>query len=543
MRRSFRLARAHATRPRLSRLLLGAALVALVVGGCDCGEDLAALPGTVSGNLCSVETGAPLPSHTLTIESKGGALEVRTDLFGQYEARGVSPGPATVSAEVEGELRTWEVTVVPGETVKIVDDQCRPPPPPPPAPAGAVVGCICDDQRGHWVSGANVWVVGPSGEPFATGTDDEGCFALEGVPVGEHVLKIQQGSFYREEPVTVVEGEEVALSTPESCEPPEVPTSPSGAVSGRVCAPDGTTWLGGAIVSAETEDGRVETSTDENGYYTLEGVPVGDDVAITIRKGSFETVLLVDVAEGELVVIPEEDCAIDQNVRIAVVNGGPDWSDDVKGVLLNVGIDPASITDYGDSWATQLLSDYAQLAQYDIVLLNCGLNDGPFLTDAAGAGVMKANLRQFVENGGSVYASDWAYNVIESSFPEFIDFHGDDAAPHAAKKGFPTSSLVGTVTDFALATMLGSNQIALHYPLGQWVIMASVAARVRVYIRGDAPWSNNPISLFPQGTLSNVPHTVSFSVGEGKVVYTSFHQEPGINQQMERVLQLLVFEL
>ena len=34
-----------------------------------------------------------------------------------------------------------------------------------------------------------------------------------------------------------------------------------------------------------------------------------------------------------------------------------------------------------------------------------------------------------------------------------------------------------------------------------------------------------------------------FSPGSGKVIYSSFHQEPGINVQQERVLQLLVFQL
>lgn len=542
MRRSLPLARALSSRaPRLSRLVTGASLVALAVGGCDCGDDLAALPGTVSGNLCSVESGKPLASHTLILETATERIEAKTDLFGLYEVTGVTAGPVTVSAEVEGQTRTWEVTVVAGETVEIQDDQCRPPPPPPPAPSGSVTGCVCDDTRGAWVVGANVWVVAPSGEPFTTGTDDAGCFVLEGVPVGEHVLKIQQGTFYREENVTVTQDGEFAVETPETCEAPEEPPPPpSGSVSGRVCAPDGTTWLAGAIVSAQTEDGVVQTTTDENGYYTLEGVPAGDDVPVTITKGSFETVLLVDVPEDGAVTIPEEECAIDQNVMIAVVNG---TYDDVKSVLLNVGIDESTITEYASNWATTLLSDYATLSQFDIVLLNCGLNDVPFIADAAGAAVMRANLRQFVENGGSVYASDWAYNVVELTFPEYIDFHGEDTDPDSAKKGFSTNSIVGSVTDLALATMLGSNQIELHYPLGAWAIMVAVAAQVRVYIRGNAPWTNNPFGFSPQGTHSNVPHTVSFAVGEGKVVYTSFHQEPGINQQMERVLQLLVFEL
>lgn len=526
---------------RVQDLLFTASLGALVLGGaCDCGDDLSALPGTVVGNLCSVETGKPLAGHTVTVDATDGAREVTTDLFGQYEAKNVAAGPVIVSADVEGQERAWEITVKSGDTEQVNDEQCRPPAAPPPPPTGSVSGCVCDEDRGEWVEAANVFIVTPSGEPVVTGTDDVGCFDLAGVPVGQHLLKIEKGAFYTEHDVTVTADADFPIPTPASCEAPPPPPPPpeSGTVSGRVCAPDGTTWLGGAIVSVETENGTVQTTTDENGYYTLEGAPAGEDVEVTITKGSFESTLIVDVPENGVVQIPEEECAIDQNVTIAVVDG---VYDDVKSVLLNVGIEESAITEFTGAWGTNLLTDYATLSQYDIVLLNCGLSDSDFIADAGNAAIMRDNLRQFVEDGGSVYGSDWAYNVVEMTFPEYIDFYGDDASAHTAKKGYPSDSVIGSVVDVPLATALGTNQLELHYPLGAWVIMESVAPQVRVYIRGDAPWSNT--GFFQGGSLSNVPHTVSFSSGEGKVVYTSFHQEPGINAEMERVLQLLVFEL
>lgn len=70
-----------------------------------------------------------------------------------------------------------------------------------------------------------------------------------------------------------------------------------------------------------------------------------------------------------------------------------------------------------------------------------------------------------------------------------------------------------------------------------WAIMESVSSDVRVYIRGPAD------SLFPSHYDNSAPYTVGFPLGAGKVLYTSWHQEPGINLESERVLQLLVFEL
>ena len=87
-----------------------------------------------------------------------------------------------------------------------------------------------------------------------------------------------------------------------------------------------------------------------------------------------------------------------------------------------------------------------------------------------------------------------------------------------------------------LAAAMGSPNIELHYPLPSWVPIASVASNVTTYIRGDAPQSSS-------STLVNVPHTVGFNAGAGRVIYTSFHQEPGISAAQERVLQLLMFEL
>ena len=44
-------------------------------------------------------------------------------------------------------------------------------------------------------------------------------------------------------------------------------------------------------------------------------------------------------------------------------------------------------------------------------------------------------------------------------------------------------------------------------------------------------------------TLSSVPHTLSFDHGEGRVTFSSFHQEPGINVQQEQILHMLMFML
>jgi hypothetical protein len=73
-----------------------------------------------------------------------------------------------------------------------------------------------------------------------------------------------------------------------------------GAVEGRVCAPDGETWLAAADVYVELANGgRVETETDGDGRYHLPNVPVGTQT-LHIEKGPFSTTRDVEiVADSE----------------------------------------------------------------------------------------------------------------------------------------------------------------------------------------------------------------------------------------------------
>ena len=68
---------------RLQDVLLLSSLGALALSACECGEDLAALPGSVVGNLCSIETGKPLAGHTVKLDTLDEVIEVETDQMGE----------------------------------------------------------------------------------------------------------------------------------------------------------------------------------------------------------------------------------------------------------------------------------------------------------------------------------------------------------------------------------------------------------------------------------------------------------------------------
>ncbi|MBI1944592.1 MAG: carboxypeptidase regulatory-like domain-containing protein [Deltaproteobacteria bacterium] len=516
---------------RFSWVLLAALSGSLALFSCRCDEELIAAPGDLFGTVCSIDTGATLAGVQVSIvDADGKSHEAQTDAAGTFLATDLAAGTATVTVNADGG-RTVDVLIVSGEQAGYSDSACHPPVGPTP-PFGHVDGRICNETAGAWVAGANVFIQTPEGALYVTGTDDNGAFLLENVAVGPQTLTIEKGAYFRQETVTIVDQETFHLTSPDTCELPPPPEG-SGTIEGRVCAPDGQTWLADATVTVVRPDGtRAEDTTDTEGRYTLTGVPAGEQT-VTVVKGSFSTSLTVTVTEGQTTTVPEDQCQLDPpDIRVAVVSGA--W-DRVEDVLDDVGVDPANITMYDGSssaWVAELLGDYSVLSQYDIVFFNCGVYDFGFSFETQAID----NLRQYVSMGGSVYASDQAYDVVERAWPNSIDFYGSDNLSNQAQNGRETQDMTGQIVDPGLAGSLASTTIELHYPLLAWAVIQDVFANVTVYIRADAP-------LMDGTTLANVPHTVRFSGGQGRVLYTSFHQEANISEQMEHALRILMFEL
>ncbi len=320
-------------------------------------------------------------------------------------------------------------------------------------------------------------------------------------------------------------------------EPPVVPETPDepqfGIVEGRVCSPDGNTWLSEAniyvkVVNEDGTEGRIETFSDVDGRFVLDGVPVGPQILL-IEKGSFAGQREVVVESGTVTTIPDDACALETAPRIAVVHGSQ--YDNVEAVLDEIGIEAETIDVYEDNWADQLLGNDARINDYDILFLNCRSNE----TTYAAREDMQDRLRDFVANGGSLHASDQAYDLIEITFPSKIEFLGDDAERGAADEGASTD-LEARVLDDGLRGALQLTAVPIHYGLATWSVMVSVATDVHVYLEADAPLLNDDV-------IEDAPQIVGFNHGEGRVVYSSFHQEPGIGAAQEEVLKLIMFEL
>jgi hypothetical protein len=318
-----------------------------------------------------------------------------------------------------------------------------------------------------------------------------------------------------------------------------LPVLEVGSARGRICAPNGTTWVSGANVTILTPSGGYEATSNGDGWWQIDGLPPGE-YGVVITKGSFYLTYNIVIEDGVVTEQVFDECLVQGDLSIAAVVG--EW-DHVEDVLESLGL---NVTEYnGNTWGqgipanvaqqrhqtvTELLTNPAHIGQYDVVFLNCGISEQWASTNQA---LVAQTLRDYVEAGGSIYASDWSHYVIESAFPDKITFHGNDAQITSARVG-NQASVSGVVVDPAMSTLLGSNTASIAYDAPQWVTMQSVDPTVDVLVEGTFPFGGDA-NLTGSGPLS-----VRFTAGQGRVIYTTFHNEgaattPDMHDMLEEI--------
>ncbi|MCC7074578.1 MAG: carboxypeptidase regulatory-like domain-containing protein [Deltaproteobacteria bacterium] len=540
---------------RMTERQLGLLCLLGLSAACDSVEPLVRPGATIAGVVCDSLTGRPRQGVEVSCRVGEHRVDVESDATGSFVCPNIAVTEleATVRIDEGGErkARRYQVEITPGEQSEIHDTACREGPGEP--GLGDIDGRVCNRHTGELIVHADVsLLLSVDGEEEvrtqqSSGEPDPGRFFFAAVPVGEWVIVIDAAGFHRTVGVTVEEGQvaEVDLGvcedddlTGEGEGEGEGEPGDTGGVSGHVCTFDGTS-LGGATVSVTMPDGSVRSVTSNDvGDWLMLDLPPGE-YTFRVQAGSYSAERTVTVTAGSVVDLPDDECELDQDdVRIAVIEGS--W-DDVYSVLVNVGVDPSIVDNYPSYGGAQtLLGDPALLATYDVVMINCGADEYDFQSDP----VLRQNLEDYVLAGGNLYASDLAYDFVEQTFPGFIEFFGDDPTFDSAQVGVE-GDVPATILDSFLATAIGRSSITLHYPYAIWAIVTGTSSGVRVLIRGNGPYDDS-LGTGGTGTISNIPHTLLFHPGGatgGKVVYSSFHQEPGINVDQERILQLLMFQL
>ncbi|MES2643671.1 MAG: hypothetical protein V4850_29565 [Myxococcota bacterium] len=301
--------------------------------------------------------------------------------------------------------------------------------------------------------------------------------------------------------------------------PPEAsPTVDPGAIAGRACAPASRTWAPGAVVTVESLD--LVTTADADGRFTLANLPGDAEYTFTVQVGvDIVDTYTVWVAAGDTVALEEPAC-LDAFTQDVLVITGP--GSEAVAALEQVAITTVTTLDGSDTAAVSaLLDDPTALGAYALVVFEGGfveagvIHDVTDPTNVAVAARMQ-NIRDFVDAGGVVFATERAYDVAEIGWPDQANFAGADEIPDDAEMGVaePVDALADNA---ALAAFVGASGVPVTYAAA-WPPVLNLGDEASDLLRGDVSFEDG----FSEYTLSAVPLLYRFLDGDGGVVFSTF---------------------
>jgi len=278
----------------------------------------------------------------------------------------------------------------------------------------------------------------------------------------------------------------------------------SATLEGKFVAPNLNTPVAGGEVAIPTARG-CNAGTGADGSFKFLNVPSGV-ASISAKKGALTAT--ANATPGAVATL-----AIDPNsVKIGYVRGA---FDSIQTVVQRLGFTATQLA------AADLSS--ASLSQYQAVLLNCGADDRHATEPAT-----KSNLTSFVNGGGVLYVSDWAYSYVQSAFPGHVTFLTPD--PHVGDDGEQTAEVV----DEALHLALGKTTAAIDFNLSGWVVIDSTPSSDELLA--------GPVMVNGASKGAH-PYAAQFAVGQGRVTYTSFHNEAQTTADMDKLLEQMLLGL
>lgn len=338
-------------------------------------------------------------------------------------------------------------------------------------------------------------------------------------------------------------------------------------ITGKFLTPNGLDPVAKANVKLYKDGTLIQDAlTDSEGNFILNNL-TKDSYELSISKGQFKTSTSVNLSDLiDALTFNLDSLPIDQLPSIAVVTGSYDH---IEEVLYNIGlVDPVTeeplfdIIDgqdianrnvhhghhQGNASAKrtnpmlepnvdfgfgEFIESPTLLANYDIIFLNCGLNETK--TDFGN------NLNDYVSNGGLLYATDWAYaylNFITQGGADYLSFY----SPEKSGTSLSTDAEVLDQTlidwlDLNFGIQVPNATVTIDEFLGGWQVVDTYDAATVI------PWLYGPVEYDGISESKHLAYT--FLHGNGGVLYSSFHTENNTTDAttVERLMQYMVFEL
>ncbi|MFH1216152.1 MAG: carboxypeptidase regulatory-like domain-containing protein [Pseudomonadota bacterium] len=263
-----------------------------VIGGVDTGAINAglALAGSISGTIIADDTGLPLVGIEIyAYDSSGGSVRGfgYTDVNGNYTITGLPPGDYRLYVDGNGiyigeyydNTLSWDdstlVSVTGGVVTGGVNAGLM--------SAGSISGTITADDTGQPLAGVQVFAESDEGDWGYAFTDANGNYTITGLGTGDYRVWIYGnddnyiGEYY-DNASSWNDATLVSVATGVETGGVNAGLSLGGAIAGTVTADDTGLPLADVYVYAESDEngwGEGEYA-DENGNYTITGLPPGD---------------------------------------------------------------------------------------------------------------------------------------------------------------------------------------------------------------------------------------------------------------------------
>lgn len=317
-------------------------------------------------------------------------------------------------------------------------------------------------------------------------------------------------------------------------------------ITSRVCHPLTGNWIDGAMVYTNvlnSDDQIVDsivTWTDDQGIYILDDLPAPNEYEIRVQAGQdLLDLFSVRVEEAEDKLVERDNCAVGGDLNVAVITGDYDESTDM---FAELGIsNVTTVNGLTGSEIIDFLTDAEHLADFDIVFLDGGHIEAGVIyatgpSDQQTVADVRAALRAYVEDeGGTLMASDWAYDAVERVWPTAIEFMGDDLVADDAQIG-EAMTVQAMVVDEALAGTVGFDELSISYDLSVWPVMQSVGDETTVHLSGGIKYREGMEAY----SLLDAPLAASFDAGAGRVVYTTWRNQANNKAKMIALLTELL---
>ena len=218
-----------------------------------------------------------------------------------------------------------------------------------------------------------------------------------------------------------------------------------------------------------------------------------------------------------------------------------------------------------DAASYNLFNDINQLRQYQVIIATSG-DDASYLTLPA----IRANLQQYIFDGGILIAHDFAYDFNEQPFPEFLSYL---ASGNICGDGVNASSSIGECNNWSSYTPTGTagdstfglwinhvNGGGAFQLLGVWNIINGLSAG----LQGNCSDLNDPYCIDGNliappkvwlygdwSTFTNTPLAVSWNYYCGRMLYSAVKSHSGSGSTgysyqlllQEKILLYLLLEM